>query len=391
MSQTSLTPVLLGLRTGLHVLFASLLGLVLVQLATGAVPSVGVPLALTFALGGTYAFGVWSEGRLTRWQFRAVVLWLVVLSALWVGLLVFVPAAVYLVFPLFFLYLQALPLPAGPIAVVVATVVAIVALGLHTEFTLGGVLGPTVGASVALLVGLGVQALSKEASEREALLVELVATRDQLMAVEREQGVLEERERLAREIHDTVAQDLSSIHMLLYAAERADPTSPGIEHVRLARQTAADGLAETRLIIRDLSPTELRQGLAAALQRLVENHAAMVGYEAEVQVPGSLELPMDVQAALLRVAQSAIANVDRHAQASQVLVALRCDETSVSLVISDNGIGFDPSLVRSNPDSDSFGLVAMETRIGQLGGTLSVNACPGQGTTLEVDIDLGRK
>ncbi|WP_366146683.1 histidine kinase, partial [uncultured Pseudokineococcus sp.] len=209
--------------------------MVVVNVALGGPPR-ALPLALCAVFALTYVLGgrVAAVGPRRRAPASAAAVWVLALSLLWVALVARVPEAAYLVFPLFFLYLHVLPRPTGPLAVLAATAVAVVALGLHERFTVAGVVGPVVAAGVALLIGLGYQALAREAAEREALLTELVTTRDQLAATEREQGVLTERARLAREIHDTLAQGLSSIQMLLHAAERADQDRPGLQHVRLA-------------------------------------------------------------------------------------------------------------------------------------------------------------
>ncbi|WP_306305794.1 sensor histidine kinase [Microbacterium sp. B19] len=317
MPHRTLAPVFTGLRAGLHALFVGLLALVVVRVVwTGGSPWA---LALAAVLAAVYLAGL----GIARTRNRASgVAWIGALTLVWVPLMWLVPEAAYLVFPLFFLYLHLLPGWAGPAAVVAATGVTIVALAVHGGLTVGGVVGPLVGAGVALLIGLGYGALQRRSVESEALVAELLATRDRLAATEREQGVLAERARLAREIHDTVAQGLSSIQMLLYAAERADATGPGIAHIRLARQTAADGLAETRRFIRELAPPTLDRGLGPALQRLVEGWAQREGIDVEASVPTEVSLPMDAQTALLRIAQGALANVSQHADAGRVRVAL---------------------------------------------------------------------
>lgn len=389
MENDTLTPVFLGLRTGLHVLVAALLGLVVVQILVGDSSLDWAQLALAAVFAGVYVLGSRVAGVDAARRSLAGAGWLVALTLAWVALLVMVPAAAYLVFPLFFLYLYVLPGAVGPIAVVVATVLAIVAIGMHGAFTAGGVIGPVVGAGVALLIGLGYRALAREAAERETLLAELVATRDQLARTEREQGVLAERARLAREIHDTVAQGLSSIQMLLYAAERADPDRAGIEHVRLARQTAADGLAEARRFIRELSPPALDQGLDTALARLAEGQQAANGISITVTTPESIDLPMYVQTALLRITQGALANVVQHARATEVHIELGQDEQAVRLVVRDNGVGFDATEVRGrSAGTDSFGLHAIEDRVDQLGGGLDIVSRPGQGTSLTVTLTV---
>ncbi|KZE42920.1 sensor histidine kinase [Microbacterium sp. T32] len=382
MPHRTLAPVFTGLRAGLHALFVGLLALVVVRVVwTGGSPWV---LALAAFLAAVYLAGLWIARTRNRARGAA---WIGALTLVWLPLLWLVPEAAYLVFPLFFLYLHLLPGWTGPAAVVAATGVTIVALAAHGGLTVGGVVGPLVGAGVALLIGLGYGALQRRSVESEALVAELLATRDRLAATEREQGVLAERARLAREIHDTVAQGLSSIQMLLYAAERADATGPGIAHIRLARQTAADGLAETRRFIRELAPPTLDRGLGPALQRLVEGWAQREGIDVEMSVPSEVSLPMDVQTALLRIAQGALANVSQHADAGRVRVAIAQDGADVRLMIADDGRGFDPAGVEGAASgTDSFGLRAMRERVEQLDGDLSVESAPGAGTVVAVTL-----
>ena len=390
MAHSTLTPVFVGLRTGLHVLFAALLALVAVRVVVVQDDTVWAESGLAALFAVLYVLG--ARVATVRGRHRALVgaLWIAALTTVWVALLVLVPEAAYLVFPLFFLYLHVLPRIVGPVAVVVATAISIVALGVHGGFTVGGVIGPLVGAGVALLIGLGYRALAREAVEREALVAELLATRDLLAATERQQGVLTERARLAREIHDTVAQGLSSIQMLLHAAEAADGERPGIDHIRLARSTAADGLADTRRFIRELAPPSLDAGLAAALGRLSQQWRRD-GLRIEVSVPtGGADLTMDVQTALLRIAQGAVANVAQHAGATTVDIVLTLSPTEATLVVHDDGVGFDRDRVGlDTATSDSFGLRAMAERVEQLGGGLTVDSAPGRGTTVTAVVDRG--
>lgn len=392
MAHSTLTPVFVGLRTGLHVLSAALLALVVVRIVVVGGPWAPPSLVLAAGFGAVYLLGARvaraariAEGR----RSRTGALWLLALTVLWTALLVFVPEAAYLVFPLFFLYLHVLPRIVGPVAVLVATAVAIVAIGLHGGFTVGGVVGPVVGAGVALLIGLGYRALAREAAEREQLVAELLATRDRLAATEREQGVLAERARLAREIHDTVAQGLSSIQMLLHAAERADGERPGTEHIRLARRTAADGLADTRRFIRELAPPALEAGLPAALGRLAETQWSSDGLTVTVDAPATVTLPMDVQTALLRIAQGAVANVVQHAGASTVRLVLTVDGREARLTVRDDGRGFDVVTADHRAgSSDSFGLRAMADRVAQFGGRLDVDSARGAGTTVVATLEV---
>jgi signal transduction histidine kinase len=395
MAHTALTPVFVGLRTGLHGLFAALTILVIARAvlsptdASTAVIGLAVVLLVTYGLGALVARPD-RRGRRRR-QRASGLLWLGALSVEWVILLWLIPEAAYLVFPLFFLYLHLLGRWWGSAAILAATVVAMCALGIHGGWTIGGVVGPLVGAGVALLIGLGYQALAREAEQREALMQELLATRGQLAATEHESGVLAERARLAREIHDTLAQGLSSIQMLLYAAERADPERPGVEHIRLARETAAANLADARRFIRELTPPDLdHHGLGAALRRLAASQWATQGLQVEVRVSDAIDLPMPVQTALLRIAQGAIANVIQHARAATATISLTVERDRVHFSIADDGSGFDPERPSSGRSgrSDSFGLRATRERVSQLGGVLAVDSEPGRGTTLAVELPL---
>jgi signal transduction histidine kinase len=392
MAHSALTPVFVGLRTGLHVLFAALAVLVIVRAAVdpsergGVVIGLAVFLLVTYAFGGVVARAARASGR----RRIAGSLWLGAITLEWIALVWLTPEAAYLVFPLFFLYLHLLGRWWGSAAIVAATGVAICALGIHGGWTVGGVVGPLVGAGVALLIGLGYQALAREAQQREELMRELLATQGQLAATEHESGVLAERARLAREIHDTLAQGLSSIQMLLHAAERADPERPGVEHIRLARETAADNLAEARRFIRELTPPDLDDnGLGDALRRLAAGQWKAQGLDVAVRVSDSVELPMHLQTALLRIAQGAVANVIQHAQASGAVISLESDDSSLRFTVVDDGVGFDPQAADARGGrSDSFGLKAARERVAQLGGFLSVESSRGKGTTVRVDLAL---
>jgi signal transduction histidine kinase len=402
MAHTSLTPVFVGLRTGLHVLFVALTALVIGRAVLDptstsvAVILIGVVLLASYAAGGRVARPAQrrpaQSGSAAGRRSPAAVVWRALVTAEWIVLLWLSSVAAYLVFPLFFLYLHLLGRRVGSIAVGVTTLVAIVALGIQGGWSVGVVIGPLVGAAVAVMIGLGYQALAEQAEERERLMAELVATRDQLVASEHESGVLAERARLAREIHDTVAQGLSSIQMLLHAAERADAERPGLEHIRLARETAASSLADTRRFIRELTPPSLdHEGIGGALQRLAETQWAAQGITVHVRVSDALALPMHVQTALLRIAQGAVANVIQHAHATTATVTLTVHDDELRFTVADDGHGFDPDTPSAGlhgSRTDSFGLRATRERVDQLGGTLSVISAPGTGTVVTVDLSL---
>ena len=395
---SALTPVFSGLRIGLHVLIAALTALVVVRalLDPAADTPVVVGLALLFLL--SYAGGS-RLARLRRWRW-VVPAWMTVLVLEWLVLTLLAPDAAFIVFPLFFLQLHVLPLRAGIPLVLVSVLLTIWAMSFHVGLSLGATLGPIVGAGVAVAVGLGYRALLREAAERQNLIDDLLATRAQLAATARDAGTLAERERLAREIHDTVAQGLSSIQLLLHAAENRVTDPDALDHLRLARDTAAANLQETRRFIRELTPPALdTQTLPGALSRLAagtERTLAGSGQSGparstrvSVHVTGDpVPLPMALETTLLRIAQGSLANVVQHAGAGRAEVTLSYMTDEVALDIVDDGGGFVVTDAASqNPDS--FGLNAIRQRVEQLGGSFVLESAPGHGTAVAVTFPIG--
>ena len=382
---SALTPVFAGLRIGLHVLIIGLTGLVIVRTLLGAVPNPATVVSLSLIFLASYVGG--SElARRRRWRW-VVPVWMVVLLVEWLALTLLAPDAAFIVFPLFFLQLHVLPLRAGIPLVLVSVLLTIWAMSVHAGLSLGATLGPLVGAAVAVAVGLGYRALLREAAERQNLIEDLLTTRTELAATARDAGTLAERERLAREIHDTVAQGLSSIQMLLHAAEGRVSDPAALEHLRLARDTAAANLQETRRFIRELTPPALdSQTLPGALTRLAASaeRTSPAGAKVSLHVTGDpVALPMSLETTLLRIAQGSLANVAQHAGANRAEVTLSYMSDEVALDIVDDGRGF--TLTDAATQSpDSFGLVAIRQRVEALGGTFVLESAPGLGTAVAV-------
>ncbi|WP_394429192.1 sensor histidine kinase [Streptomyces sp. SGAir0957] len=391
MDSRSLTPAPRVLRLCLHLLMAGLLALVVVRGLTGrSAEPVGAVVAVTVVLGAVYAAGaLLPVVRATR---AGAACWLAALGAVWAALLVLSPDALWLAFPLYFLLLHLLPVRWGVPGVAGAAGAAIASyVGHGGGLNPGAFIGPLLGAAVAVATVLGYQALYRESERRRRLIEELVATRAELADAERAAGTLAERERLAREIHDTLAQGLSSIQLLLRAAQRALPAaSPAAGHVEQARATAQDNLAEARRLVRALTPPDLAHGsLAGALERLC---ATAPGVRARFGTSGTpLALPTPYEVALLRIAQSALGNTVRHAGARRAEITLSFMETSVALDVVDDGDGFDPDLTAPGPSpaaDGGFGLPAMRARVRDLGGTFTVESAPGQGTAVAVTLPV---
>ncbi|MGP9536660.1 sensor histidine kinase [Brachybacterium sp. AOP43-C2-M15] len=206
-----------------------------------------------------------------------------------------------------------------------------------------------------------------------------------LLAQAREAGTLAERQRVAREIHDTIAQGLAGILTQLQAAEPTLPdTSPAHERLAVAERLARESLVEARRTVRALGPEQLERGtLPEALDEVVRDWSADRSLPAELSARGEPRpLPAPVEAALLRVAQEALTNVAKHARASHVELSLVYAPRRIVLEMRDDGIGFDPEAVQSPRADGGYGLEGMRRRLEEFGGRLVVDASPGTGTAL---------
>ncbi|MFI9719965.1 sensor histidine kinase [Streptomyces sp. NPDC052396] len=363
-------------RYALHGAFYVLLG---VGLATAGLPA----LAPGLLLGLVYGLGVARERRRPAGSWARA--WLAAVTALWLLLLLLDRSFGYLTFPLFFLFLHLLPVRWAHPAIAAATgaVIAVQAAG-PGGLTTAKVIGPVAGAGVAILTAYGYAALYRESSRRQLLIDDLMRTRDELAAAQREAGRLAERQRLAREIHDTLAQGLSSIVLLARAGEGAEGAEggPAGERLREIGRTAADNLAEARRFVADLTPPALeRAPLPEALRRVTERTLPGAAFRLDGD---PRPLPVRTEVALLRLTQEALANVARHARAEHAAVTLAFHRDQITLDVYDDGVGFTPGTVTGR-----FGLHGMRERIAELGGTLSVESAPGEGTAVAAVLPVG--
>ncbi|MEY9845858.1 sensor histidine kinase [Streptacidiphilus sp. MAP5-3] len=234
----------------------------------------------------------------------------------------------------------------------------------------------------------------------EATLAENAALHEQLLAQARAAGVQDERRRMAREIHDTLAQGLTGIITQLHAAEHAaehaaDAPEVRQRHIEAATRLAKESLTEARRSVHALSPEPLESGarLGDAVAGVAERWSALHGIPVRVTTTGTVRaLPPEAELALLRTAQEALANVAKHARASRVGVTLSYLEDEVALDVRDDGSGFDPSGVAARVNGSApvpqggFGLVAMRQRIEGLAGTLQIESEPGGGTGISARV-----
>jgi signal transduction histidine kinase len=241
------------------------------------------------------------------------------------------------------------------------------------------------GAASSVAFGTWITRIIVQSRERGELVERLQAAQAELAEISREAGTLAERQRLAGEIHDTLAQGLTSIVMLLQAADAEIAADPGEarRHVSLAAQTAREGLAEARAMVAALTPAHLEAStLPEALRRLTGRAGAELGIDARFEVCGEARpLPAAVEVVLLRAGQEALANVRKHSAAAHVRVALSYAGAGTRLDVTDDGAGFDPARVNGG-----YGLRGMRDRILQAGGSLDVRAQPGAGTALSVEV-----
>ena len=224
----------------------------------------------------------------------------------------------------------------------------------------------------------------------EAALEENAGLHAQLLVQAREAGVTDERQRMARDIHDTLAQSLAGILTQLQAAEH-----PGVEastrrrHLGNAMELARDGLTEARRTVNALGPDLLTPGrLPDAIGEVARRWSEVTGVDAALTTTGDAR-PMhaDVEVTLLRAAQEALANVGKHAQATRVVLTLSYMEDLVTLDVRDDGVGFVPNgAPRAGSADGGFGLAGMRHRVQRLAGRLEIESEPGAGTAISASV-----
>lgn len=411
--------VLRFLRVTLHVGFAVLLLVAILRLHLlqgmadgGADAGVRRYLwsALAVALAGAYLAGTLLEkrydaGRSTFNPHPYAVPWLGLVTALWGVLLAGSAEFSWVAFPLFFLHLHVLPRPVALVTITVMTAAVVasqwVASGLPSP-TLPMVLGPVLGAGFAVVTGLAYRALYLEGEAQRLAAEELRRTRAELARTQHEAGVAAERERLAREIHDTLAQGLSSIVLVARAAEKSlasGDLATAAERFALVQQTASENLSEARSFVRGLTAPRLQESsLPETLTRLCAETETLAaargeGLHCRFELVGDpAELPPQYSVTLLRAAQASLANVRVHAQAGSAVVTLSFLGDEVTLDVYDDGTGFDPeapgSGVAGRADGSGFGLRSLAARVTELNGSLEVESAPGEGTVVAIRLPL---
>jgi signal transduction histidine kinase len=368
------------------VFFYLLLAYSTVEATTGtsqSTASKAVRLALAAALGAWYWAFLVARSRTPRRD----ALYLVGAVGLWAPLIALDPAFLNLGFGVlapFCLH----DLRHG------AAVVLVVAVGWIWQLSRGqgavpwpAVAGVCVFAAGTLLSVAYMGTVVRKSRERQRLIEQLQTTRAELAAAERQAGTLAERQRLARDLHDTLTQGFASVVLLLEAAEESLALGRPVDHhIAQALRSARDNLAESRRVVWALRPRPLtEQPLPQALQELASRLAEETGVHAETVVTGTARpLGAQVEEALLRIGQEALANVRKHAAASRATLTLSYLDDAVTLDVADDGVGFDQATTAAV--AGGLGLHAMGERVAALGGSLAVESAPGEGTTIAVEV-----
>ncbi|WP_026553563.1 sensor histidine kinase [Arthrobacter sp. H20] len=340
-------------------------------------------------LGAAYPF-LTRQHHFGTWRPRGYV----VLLILVVGFLAFLPGSgsvlLFVAFPQIWMFSSTARAGLIGTAAICLVVAAgqLFRFGGSTENLVGIGLQTMLSFLASTMLGLWIYKIIDQSEDRAQLLADLEATRAELQRADQRQGAMAERERMSREIHDTLAQGFTSVVMLSEAALaqlRAAQWESGARldlgaRLEAINATARENLQEARSLIASTGPSQLQGGdLLGALARLA-SAATASGCETSCTLPEVLPaLTSNQQIAILRSAQEALTNVRRHASASQSQLELKHSGAELLLTIADDGNGFDP-----DQDTSGYGLKSISARLGEIAGTLRIASASGQGTTLQM-------
>lgn len=366
--------------------------------AIGVVRAIGDGVAIPAAIITGLAILTWhTAGTILVSRTRSrdlVVWWLIGFAVIWVAAVAVSAEFIWLAFLLWLLAGHLLPLRWGLLfSVCILAVVVAAPIVQHGTTSYANILGPLIGGIFAFGISRGYLQLLHDAAEREQLVTsltraqqEMAELQGELALAQRHSGAIAERTRISRDIHDTVAQDLSSIRLLAHAGSSRTADAEASRTLTQIESIAGNSLADVRRIVAALAPAELEDdALAAALRRMLDRAHDEADLQVDLHVDDTLPLlPTEVEVALLRTAQSALSNVRRHSGATRVVVSLIDAEDSVRLDILDDGTGFDVARWEQNGEtgSSSFGLRFMQARLRELGGGLDIESTPGEGTAV---------
>lgn len=355
--------ILVTLRVSLHVLVALLLVIGLV-----GTPLSWLTAAAVTAFAAVYLFGTIRQNRGIPFTQAQAAVWLAVVIALWVGLVALSPAFVWLEFPL--VILACFLLPTGWSLLVTAGLLAYTLTVTVPESGRGGLIGPTIGTILAIGIVHSYQALRAESDHFRKVAADLEAAQLELAVVEHEAGRAEERARLSREVHDTMAQGLSSIVLLSRALDKALVDAPPAARETLAtiEATACDNLAEARRFVAGnaaaAAPADVPFTVRIErLARAAESRQKALGSRLEVHV-NAVDLPEPAASVAERIVREGLSNVVKHAEATLAVVTVDKLGAQATVDIFDNGRGI------TGPEG--YGLTGLRARVEEAGGELTV-------------------
>jgi signal transduction histidine kinase len=355
-----------------------------------------IALPLSAGYGLWYWLFIMNRPRF-GWKTGAMVASFIAAIAICVTLSWIHPAFLMLVFSFYGVTFGALPLRwAAGLVIMISFALAWRFVGFTGGLSVNSlpvVVSMLLSAFFTVMLGLYIDSIIRQTREKQKVIDELEATRSELAKAERQAGMLEERQRLAGEIHDNLAQGFTSIVMYLEAAEKALESDPGAVHKYIvqARQAARQHLSEARGVLWALHPDVVaREPLAQALRRVVQRWCEESSLPAHLEITGSEHaLPAAIEATLIKAAQEALSNVRKHAHASQVNLTLSYMDDEIVLDVQDNGIGFNLAEAAGGVElQNGYGLVALRERVSQLGGRLEVESVPSEGATVVVSLPM---
>jgi signal transduction histidine kinase len=378
---------------GLHVVFVLLLTIAVVTIVLS--PFEAPKAVLLAALGVlAVAYALFGAPAMEPQDQRRAAVYLTVLVLVFGVLAWFEPSLLFLLFlgypQVWFLSETVTRGILWTIALATASTVGPFVAWTRGEEPISGPAQTLVGLTFSLAMGFWIFRVLEQSQQRARLIRELERTRAQLATAERERGVLAERERLAREVHDTLAQGYTSIVVLAQtaAAQLPDGADAARDRLALIEEVARDNLQEARAVVAAFAPVGLEGStLVEALERLAERFGRETGLAVRVDtsaLDGGVALRRDEEVVLLRGAQEALTNVRRHADASSVAIRLSAvgegEARQVSVHVEDDGVGFDPA------HAWGAGLDGLRGRVASVGGEVDVASSPGEGTRVTVRV-----
>ncbi len=372
-----------------------------VDVAVGAVLALGIALIvlagtsdrLPAALAGLAVLAVaYLVGRpaLATKQVRSFVVFLV-LAAVSIALMTWAEPALAtmqsIVYPLVWMFAPRRPAGVGGSIVIGAGMFAGYAtgLGLTPAIIRESTVIAALSVGFSIVIGWWFTEIANYGAERARLVAELTRTQQQVEALSREKGAADEREHLAREIHDTLAQTLAGLVILSEQAARRSrggdvvAAAEAVEHLEAV---ARDALDETRAIVARTAAVPGDQALEAAVERLVARFRVDTGLVITLTVPPPGEpVDRDAQVVVLRCLQEGLANVRKHSGAVHVAATVERRPGGIRLVVADDGQGFDTAATPLG-----YGLDGMRDRVALAGGSVQLTSSEGRGTTLTVDL-----